>query len=103
MTKYRSTTSVRPQRFQGLRGVVLAAMTAALLRAPALVSDAHAAAPQTAAAQLEPANWLGANRQSKKTSNVKSSDTNAGRHSCWEYRLHGGLWKRVNICFLEGR
>ena len=55
MTKSRSTTSVRPQRFQALRGVVLAAMTAALLGAPALVADAHAAAPQTAAAQLEPA------------------------------------------------
>lgn len=103
MTKCRSTTSVRPQRFQALRGVVLVAMTAALLGAPALVSDTHAAASQAAAARLEPANWLGANRKSKKTSSVKSSDADASRRSCWECRRHQGRWKRVNVCFLEGR
>lgn len=102
MTTNRSNKPVIAHRFRPLRGVVLAAMTAALLGAPTLVSDAHAAPSQTAA-QLETANWLGANRKSKKTSDVKSSDANAGRRSCWEYRRHGGRWKRVNVCFLEGR
>lgn len=103
MTTYRPTTPVSARRLQPLRGVVLAAMTAALLGAPAFVPEARAASSQTAAAQLEPANWFGAKRKSKKTSNVKSSDANAGRGSCWEYRRHGGRWKRVNVCFLEGK
>jgi hypothetical protein len=103
MTKRRPTAPVSTTRFKPLRGVVLAAMTAALLGAPDLVSDARAAASQTAAAQLEPANWLGAGRKAKKSSNVKSSDAKADRRSCWEYRRHGGRWKRVNVCFLEGR
>ena len=102
MTTNRSTTPVSPRRFQLLRGVVLAAMTAALLGAPTLVSDARAASSQTAA-QLEPANWFGGSRKAKKSSNVKSSDANAGRRSCWEYRRHGGRYKRVNVCFLEGK
>lgn len=103
MTTNRPTTPVSPRRFQPLRGAILVAMTAALLGAPALVSEARAASSQTAAAQLEPANWFGANRKAKKSSNVRSSDANAGRRSCWEYRRHGGRWKRVNVCFLEGK
>ena len=103
MTTNRPTTPVSPRRFQPLRGMVLAAVRAASLAAPALVSEVRAASSQTAAAQLEPANWLGANRKSKRTSNVKSSDANAGRGSCWEYRRHQGRWKRVNVCFREGR
>ena len=103
MTTNRSTTPVSTRRFQPVRGAVLAAMTVALFGAPALVSEARAASPQTAAAQLEPANWLGANRKSKKTSAVKSSDANAGRRSCWAYRRHQGRLKRVNVCFREGR
>jgi hypothetical protein len=103
MNANRPTTPVSRRRFQPHRGAVLAAMTAALFGALALVSEARAASPQTAAAQLEPANWLGANRKSKKTSTVKSSDASSGRRSCWEYRRHQGRLKRVNVCFREGR
>jgi hypothetical protein len=103
MTTNRPSTPGSPSRFQPLRGMMLAAVLAASLAAQGLASEARASSSQTAAAQLEPANWLGARRESKRTSNIKSSDANAGRRSCWEYRRHQGRWKRVNVCFREGR
>lgn len=71
-----------------------------------LTADAHAASsPSVAvpAAQVEPANWLGASRKTKQVSDAKSRDAKAGRRSCWEYQRMAGRWKRTNVCFSEGR